>query len=92
MSNILTTPYKQEEPEPFKYSIKSTSNKRITHPDEYKKQMEWTPSGVIPSKPYPPSPYSTRFSLTSRSRKILDLAQNNRRMSAKPPSENGMNI
>jgi hypothetical protein len=31
----------EQDHEPFKYSIKSTSKRRFTHPEEYEAQMRW---------------------------------------------------
>jgi len=39
--NINTSP--QTDEVPFKYSIKSTSNERFTHPEQYEAQMNWRP-------------------------------------------------
>ena len=34
---------------PFQYSIKSTSKKRFTHPEQYEAQLNWQPPNTQPS-------------------------------------------
>jgi len=76
---------------PFKYSIKSTSEKRFTHPEQYEAQMNWRPPIVEDNDLYTSlnlrryglhhrahSSLNSNLKLYSHNKKLHDLSKKRR--------------
>ena len=69
------------EEQPFKYSIKSTSKKRYTHPEQYEAQLNWK-SPNEPRYPIMRNNYinnNPNLKLYQHDKRILNILRKNRR-------------